>query len=160
MKQSNYRKTTGENINTPQVGTTALFVDENGILSTKNEAGVVATVVPVPTKKVYKAILTQTGTDAPVAIVLENSLGEVPVWNYIYPGVYSLDAAESIFTENKTLVQFNTPRTITDDLATNKFVFIDRNSDKQILLASGNAIDTPADDSIFQNSWILIEVYT
>jgi hypothetical protein len=38
--------------------------------------------------KVYRALLTQTGTDAPVATVLENSLGGVVVWTYDSPGSY------------------------------------------------------------------------
>ena len=32
--------------------------------------------------KVYTALLTQTGTNAPVATVLENTLGGTPVWSY------------------------------------------------------------------------------
>lgn len=31
--------------------------------------------------KVYTALLTQSGTDAPVAIVFENNLGGIPVWS-------------------------------------------------------------------------------
>lgn len=37
--------------------------------------------------KVYRALLTQTGTDAPVATVLENTLGAV-VWTYQGVGIY------------------------------------------------------------------------
>ncbi|MFH1852545.1 MAG: hypothetical protein ABIA75_09385 [Candidatus Neomarinimicrobiota bacterium] len=39
--------------------------------------------------KVYRALLTQTGTDAPVATVLENSLGGVLVWTRSSTGVYT-----------------------------------------------------------------------
>jgi hypothetical protein len=42
--------------------------------------------LPVGTK-VYRALLTQTGTDAPVATVLENTLGAV-VWTYQGVGIY------------------------------------------------------------------------
>lgn len=38
--------------------------------------------------KVYRALLTQTGTDAPVATVLENSLGGAIVWSYDSVGTY------------------------------------------------------------------------
>jgi len=40
-----------------------------------------------PQYKVYTALLTQTGTSAPTAIVLENTLGEI-VWTYDAPGTY------------------------------------------------------------------------
>lgn len=39
--------------------------------------------------KVYVALLTQTGTDAPVATVLKNTLGVTPVWTYTNVGVYN-----------------------------------------------------------------------
>lgn len=37
---------------------------------------------------VYTALLTQTGTDAPVATVLQNTLGGEVVWSYDSPGYY------------------------------------------------------------------------
>lgn len=55
-----------------------------------------------PGFKVYTALLTQTGTDAPTAIVLENTLGETPTFQYNSPGNYSLLTSGSIFTANKT----------------------------------------------------------
>lgn len=39
--------------------------------------------------KVYTALLSQTGTDAPIATVLENTLGGTVVWSYEVDGVYS-----------------------------------------------------------------------
>lgn len=55
--------------------------------------------------KVYSALLTQAGTDAPVAIVLENTLGVTFTWNYIATGNYSIDADSGTpFTADKTTV--------------------------------------------------------
>lgn len=54
--------------------------------------------------KVYRAILSQTGTNAPVATVLENSLGEVPVWERTFAGVYDIPSVGSIFLAAKTFV--------------------------------------------------------
>jgi len=51
--------------------------------------------------KVYTALLTQAGTNAPTAIVLENTLGVIPTFSYSQAGDYSLDAAGA-FTANKT----------------------------------------------------------
>jgi len=53
--------------------------------------------------KVYTALLTQTGTDAPVATVLENTLGEVPVFNYLSDGVYEISTTSDIFVQLKTI---------------------------------------------------------
>ena len=40
--------------------------------------------------KVYTALLSQSGTDAPVATVLENTLGENITFSYIYTGGYRI----------------------------------------------------------------------
>ena len=53
--------------------------------------------------KVYRALLTQTGTDAPVATVLENTLGGEVVWSYTNVGDY-LATLSGAFTANKTFV--------------------------------------------------------
>lgn len=50
--------------------------------------------------KVYTALLTQSGTDAPVATVLENTLGDI-VWNYENVGQYRATLSDA-FTLNKT----------------------------------------------------------
>ena len=54
--------------------------------------------------KVYTALLTQSGTDAPVATVLENTLGGVPVWSYISTGTYRMTLT-SAFTADKTNIE-------------------------------------------------------
>lgn len=53
--------------------------------------------------KEYVALLTQTGTNAPVATILKNTLGGVPVWTYSTVGTY-LATLASAFTVNKTIV--------------------------------------------------------
>lgn len=50
---------------------------------------------------VYTALLTQTGTDAPVATVLENTLGGTVVWARSSAGEYS-GTLNGAFPENKT----------------------------------------------------------
>lgn len=54
-----------------------------------------------PSYKVYTALLTQTGTDAPVATILENTLGNI-VWTRINPGQY-MGTLAGAFTTNKTV---------------------------------------------------------
>jgi len=52
---------------------------------------------------IYKALLTQTGTDAPVATVLENTLGGTVVWTYYGIGDYR-GTLSGAFPENDTLL--------------------------------------------------------
>jgi len=52
--------------------------------------------------KVYRALLTQTGTDAPVATVLENTLGADVTWDYDDAGRYRVTLSSAILTADKT----------------------------------------------------------
>jgi len=56
--------------------------------------------------KRYVALLSQAGTDAPVATVLENTLGGTVVWGYTGVGIYSATLTGA-FTENKTVVRIS-----------------------------------------------------
>lgn len=51
----------------------------------------------------YVALLSQTGTDAPVPTVLENTLGGTVVWTRDDVGVY-IGTLAGVFTENKTAI--------------------------------------------------------
>ena len=53
--------------------------------------------------KVYTALLTQSGTNAPVATVLENTLGGTVVWSYVSIGQYR-GTLTGAFLSNKTVV--------------------------------------------------------
>lgn len=57
----------------------------------------------LPTYKKYIALLSQTGTNPPTAIILENTLSDLPVWSYDVVGSYLL-TLNSEFTLNKTFV--------------------------------------------------------
>jgi hypothetical protein len=54
--------------------------------------------------KVYRALLTQTGTDAPVATVLENTLGASVVWTRDDVGAYRATLAGA-FPAAKTIAR-------------------------------------------------------
>ncbi len=56
---------------------------------------------------VYTALLTQTGTDAPVATVLQNTLGGTVVWTYEDFATYQ-GTLTGAFTDGKTFVSFYT----------------------------------------------------
>ncbi|AWK04727.1 hypothetical protein HYN56_11030 [Flavobacterium crocinum] len=53
--------------------------------------------------KAYTALLSQSGTNGPVAIVLENTLGGLPVWSRNSTGLY-IATLSGVFTANKTTV--------------------------------------------------------
>lgn len=64
--------------------------------------------------KIYVALMTQTGINAPTVTILQNTLGAIPVWTYNGPGDYAVTLAGA-FPNTKTVVfvgQVNNP----DDL--------------------------------------------
>jgi len=54
--------------------------------------------------KVYTALLTQAGTAAPVATILQNTTGATFTWARTSGGTYTITASSNAFTSNKTLV--------------------------------------------------------
>jgi hypothetical protein len=56
--------------------------------------------------KVYTALLSQSGTDAPVPIILENTLGAVIVWSRLTSGIYN-GTLSGAFTNDKTFFSFS-----------------------------------------------------
>jgi hypothetical protein len=76
--------------------------------------------------KVYTALLTQTGTNAPVATILENTIGNI-VWTYISTGVY-VGNLISAFPLNKTYFSVN--NRFSDDGGASAYdAFLFRNND-------------------------------
>jgi hypothetical protein len=67
-----------------------LSIDENGKLNAD---------LPTPGYLVYRALLNQTGTDIPIATVLENTVGEV-IYSRLAPGQFQ--AASPLFIAGKT----------------------------------------------------------
>jgi len=61
-----------------------------------------------PTYKVYTALLSQAGEDAPVPTVLENTLGETLSYTRTDEGTYVITTT-GIFPQNKTWAVINTP---------------------------------------------------
>lgn len=48
---------------------------------------------PAPAYGIYTAWISQTGTNAPTAVILQNTLSSTPTWSYVSPGVYKLTGA-------------------------------------------------------------------
>ena len=103
--------------------------------------------------KVYTALLTQSGTDAPVATVLENTLGGDVVWDRGGTGYY-IGTLTGAFTLNKTGFTIQPPSNFADtgyfetnDVTVNTVEFT-------YAKASGGAAD-----NVLLNTLIEIRVY-
>ena len=58
---------------------------------------------------VYDATLTQTSTNAPVATVGQNNIGQTMTWAYVSPGVYTVTAGAAAFTAGGKTQIFMSP---------------------------------------------------
>lgn len=61
--------------------------------------------IPTPAYKVYTALLTQSGTSAPTAIVLENTLGVTVSFNYGNIGRYVINFSSPVFNVNTSTMK-------------------------------------------------------
>lgn len=101
----------------------------------------------------YVAMLTQTGTDAPTATVLENTLGGTVVWSYSDAGVY-IATLSGVFTESKTYC-------IAGNNTSGFLIFgksVELPGENSLLLQTNASDGTPANDSLYQTA-IEIRVY-
>jgi len=111
---------------------------------------------PGITYQVYTALLTQTGTDAPVATVLENTLGGTVVWTYNDEGNYTATAT-GLFTLNKTAVFVGT---CFNGAQTNTLVCGSVNYDVNSFNLFSSRLETAlATDELLLNTPIEIRVY-
>lgn len=59
---------------------------------------------------VYTASLTQTGTAAPVATIMQNTTGKTFTWARTGAGLYTVTANNATFTANKTILLLSSSR--------------------------------------------------
>jgi hypothetical protein len=106
--------------------------------------------------KVYTALLTQSGNDAPVATVLENTIGNI-VWSRTSDGVYYATLVGAFPDENK----FFTLNSITEISSSNVSVYWNDTDSFQLNTYSGNGFSQPyaPQDGIIFKYPIEIRVY-
>lgn len=105
--------------------------------------------------KVYSATITQTGTTAPIATVLENTIGEI-VWSYDAPGQY-IATLQDAFTENK--VFFIHQSIVSDDGgATQYTVFLFRSDPSFLSLRTYNMAYTLTDGCLQAGTPLSLEI--
>ena len=102
--------------------------------------------------KVYTALLTQTGTAAPTATVLENTLGGTIVWSYSIAGEY-IGTLTGAFLNNKTFLTIKNNIHNTTVEYTSSIGRIDNNK-----VVIGSKTDSVASDGTL-NASIEIRVY-
>lgn len=104
--------------------------------------------------RVYTALLTQTGTDAPTVVVLQNTLGADVVWTRQSAGIYK-GTCTGKFIEGKTAMyaQYTWNNAITSIL---DFTYPDSISVNTSVLSGG--VYTATDDLLL-NTMVEIRVY-
>lgn len=110
--------------------------------------------------KVYVALLTQSSTDAPTAVVLENTLGETITWARSAEGVYTGTCSGSIFLIGKTMAMIGVKAGVTDGIHTSIGTY--RNTDSVIIIYTIAEVFGPSvelNDTEMTNTPIEIRVY-
>lgn len=97
--------------------------------------------------KVYRALISQSNEDAPVATVLENSFGSALVWSRDDVGVYSVSLLNA-FTNNKTFYRINLINYTAPDVSI-AHIGITKPTESSISVTSADGTFTPA-DSVLQ----------
>lgn len=102
--------------------------------------------------KVYTALLTQTGTNAPVATVLENTIGNI-IWTRQELGVY-VGTLNGAFIQNKTYLQSKTKVYSSDD--STEYSLSDSDVDKVYVTTT---VTGALEDGVMLRTPIEIRVY-
>lgn len=101
---------------------------------------------------VYDATLTQTSTNAPVATVGQNNIGQTMTWAYVSPGVYTVTAGAAAFTANKTQIFVGSLNALSESVAYTAI----RTSTTVITLST---IDGVAADALLTETAIRIVIF-
>ena len=81
---------------------------------------------------VYTALITQAGTAAPVATIMQNTTGKTFTWARTGSGTYTITANGSAFTSSKTIVFYN----LGEYVASSRYPWV-RTSDTVITISLG-----------------------
>jgi hypothetical protein len=151
----------GTNPANPASGKRVLFAKSDGWYD-KNSSGTtvkLATTADVTAPYlVYTALLTQSGTNAPVATVLENTLGGTVVWSRDVAGIY-VATLSGAFPANKTTPISQREQQSADNVDDiPQWLTGLRLTDNTYGLNTGN-FDSGLSDSVLNGAFIEIRVY-
>ena len=165
-----YKERIATAVPNPDANEKTIFSDAaDGLLKTKDSSGVVETLattegLAATEPKVYIALLTQNGTNAPVATVLKNTLGGVPVWTRNSVGDYSATLTDA-FTVGKTVLGINSNFNASawDSASSFKIATLSLTGlDNTVLLNTvtiANGVSIALEDDSLNDTLIKIEVY-
>lgn len=123
------------------------------------EAGASFSGFPAGTK-IYRALLTQTGTNAPVATVLDNTLGFDVVWSRSVQGIYFGQSASvaNEFPSGRTLVFCGSGQTLSNHWDNAGAIAVARlEQDDAVAVITGDA--SSPDDNLLFDTPIEIIIY-
>ncbi len=108
-----------------------------------------------PVVRRYKALVAQSGTAAPTAVILENTLGEVPTYSRSAAGEYIITSPGSKWAINKTALNIGNTLGLLGNM------LLVRISDSQLYLQSGLTNGTGQDNEFVasDSATITIEIY-
>lgn len=112
--------------------------------------------------KVYTALLTQSGTDAPTSIILNNTLGITPTWSYIGTGSYRLTSTGTFTEKTFLIISDNNNNGGGGSYNNVNYKFYVNSTDSlniQTLDFDDNIASFVSEDSILSNTPIEIRVY-
>jgi hypothetical protein len=101
------------------------------------------------TPLVWEALITQTGTDAPLLNVINNTLGITAISGYVGTGVYAISGFATLLTGSVKIDAFNTNGQIECSIATSSIIGI----------ATYNASGTNQNDLLLNGSFVKITKY-
>jgi hypothetical protein len=110
-------------------------------------------------KKVYKALLTQISTNAPVAVILENTLGSVPVFTRVEAGVYAITSTGAFGDKTALSIQRGNDTDTKTIGYTSQIARADETSNDVIDLLTNAISGNAPSDGALNNTLITIEVY-
>lgn len=103
--------------------------------------------------KKYVALLTQSGTSAPVATILENTLGVI-TWTYDSAGTY-LATSAALFTANKTAILLGS---VNNTIDATTFLWTQNSNTSEIYVTT--YVSSALSNNVLSKTLIEIRVYT
>lgn len=130
----------------------------NEINSLQDQINTIDTVIDniTPSYKIYRALLTQVGTAAPTAVVLENTVGTI-IWTRVANGSYR-GTLSGVFLAGKV---FSTGSVLNTTIDSSRLILsIDRETDNSILLTGYDVSNLSSNlDGLLENASIEILIF-